>query len=86
MIARITKPFLLQSGRAPTTISAWGKMSGIKHAHTARTRTSRDDNDADITMAQRRCFNWSDPGTTKKEKWLIFKLDIFVLLYVCLVS
>ncbi|OKL61274.1 hypothetical protein UA08_03349 [Talaromyces atroroseus] len=32
----------------------------------------------------RRWFHWHEPGTTKEEKWLIFKLDFFILLFTCL--
>ncbi|KAL4779338.1 major facilitator superfamily domain-containing protein [Aspergillus varians] len=32
----------------------------------------------------RRWWHWHEPGTTKEEKWLIFKLDFFILLYSCL--
>ncbi|RAH65874.1 MFS general substrate transporter [Aspergillus aculeatinus CBS 121060] len=34
--------------------------------------------------AARRWWHWHEPGTTKEEKWLIFKLDFFILLYSCL--
>lgn len=34
----------------------------------------------------RRWFHWHEPGTTKEEKWLLFKLDFFILTYTCLVS
>ncbi|KAE8141391.1 major facilitator superfamily domain-containing protein [Aspergillus pseudotamarii] len=34
----------------------------------------------------RRWFSWHEPNTTKEEKWLIFKLDFFILLYTCLTS
>lgn len=29
-------------------------------------------------------FHWHEPGTSKEEKWLIRKLDIFILTYSCL--
>lgn len=29
-------------------------------------------------------FRWHEPGTSSKEKWLIFKLDVFILTYSCL--
>ncbi|UNI23893.1 hypothetical protein JDV02_009685 [Purpureocillium takamizusanense] len=32
----------------------------------------------------RRWFHWHEPGTTKEEKWLLFKLDLFILTYTCL--
>lgn len=32
----------------------------------------------------RRWFHWHEPGTTKEEKWLLFKLDFFILTYTCL--
>ncbi|KAJ6116829.1 hypothetical protein N7512_006554 [Penicillium capsulatum] len=32
----------------------------------------------------RRWFHWHEPGTSKAEKWLIFKLDFFILTYTCL--
>ncbi|KAJ0413156.1 major facilitator superfamily domain-containing protein [Aspergillus carlsbadensis] len=38
----------------------------------------------DATTAPRRWWHWHEPGTTKEEKWLIFKLDFFILLYSCL--
>ncbi|GAD95623.1 pantothenate transporter, putative [Paecilomyces variotii No. 5] len=31
-----------------------------------------------------RWYHWYEPGTSKEEKWLIFKLDFFILLYTCL--
>lgn len=31
-------------------------------------------------------LHWHEPGTSKEEKWLIRKLDIFILTYSCLVS
>lgn len=35
--------------------------------------------------SERRWWHWHEPGTTKEEKWLIFKLDFYILLYSCLV-
>ncbi|KAK2603420.1 hypothetical protein QQS21_004370 [Conoideocrella luteorostrata] len=32
----------------------------------------------------RRWYHWHKPGSTKEEKWLVSKLDIFILLYTCL--
>lgn len=29
-------------------------------------------------------LHWHEPGTSKEEKWLIRKLDIFILTYSCL--
>lgn len=37
------------------------------------------------SSSARRWWHWHEPGTTKEEKWLIFKLDFFILLYSCLV-
>ncbi|CAG8925386.1 unnamed protein product [Penicillium salamii] len=34
--------------------------------------------------SERRWWHWHEPGTTKEEKWLIFKLDFYILLYSCL--
>lgn len=36
-------------------------------------------------VAARRWYHWYEPGTTKEEKWLIFKLDLNILTYLCLV-
>lgn len=36
-------------------------------------------------VAARRWYHWHEPGTTKEDKWLIFKLDVNVLTYLCLV-
>ncbi|PMB69857.1 putative transporter SEO1 [Beauveria bassiana] len=36
-------------------------------------------------VAARRWYHWHEPGTTKEEKWLIFKLDLNILTYLCLV-
>lgn len=33
----------------------------------------------------RRWYQWHEPGTSKEEKRLIFKLDVFILTYTCLV-
>ncbi|KAL3474794.1 permease of the major facilitator superfamily [Aspergillus californicus] len=33
---------------------------------------------------RRRFFQWHEPGTSKEEKWLIFKLDWFLLSFSCL--
>lgn len=33
-----------------------------------------------------RLFRWHEVGTSPEEKWLIRKLDIFILSYACLVS
>lgn len=33
----------------------------------------------------RHFFQWHEPGASKEEKWLIFKLDFFILTYTCLV-
>lgn len=35
-------------------------------------------------VAARRWYHWHEPGTTKEEKWLIFKLDLNILTYLCL--
>ncbi|EKV21290.1 Major facilitator superfamily domain, general substrate transporter [Penicillium digitatum] len=34
--------------------------------------------------SKRRWWQWHEPGTSKEEKWLIFKIDFFILLYSCL--
>jgi hypothetical protein len=33
----------------------------------------------------RQWWHWHEPGTSKEEKWLIFKLDAAILTYTCLV-
>lgn len=33
----------------------------------------------------RRWWHWHEPGASKEEKWLIFKLDAAILTYTCLV-
>ncbi|KGO77033.1 Major facilitator superfamily domain, general substrate transporter [Penicillium italicum] len=35
-------------------------------------------------LPRRRWWQWHEPGTSKEEKWLIFKLDFFILSYSCL--
>ncbi|CAG7918511.1 unnamed protein product [Penicillium olsonii] len=48
----------------------------------------RDISDCDTTNQQQRTFRsffrWHEPGTSKEEKRLIFKLDVFILTYTCL--
>lgn len=59
--------------------------------NTVPTSAPRDpiEMDADLVKSDetnlRRWFQWHEPGTPKEEKWLIFKLDFFILLYTCLV-
>lgn len=38
-----------------------------------------------VEKPTRRWYHWHEPGTSKEEKWLLFKLDFFVLSYTCLV-
>lgn len=38
------------------------------------------------SIKNNRWFNWHELGVFKEEKRLIFKLDIFILIYGCLVS
>jgi ACS family pantothenate transporter-like MFS transporter len=33
----------------------------------------------------RQWWHWHEPGASKEEKWLIFKLDAAILTYTCLV-
>jgi ACS family pantothenate transporter-like MFS transporter len=41
---------------------------------------------ADVDFSSKtQWWNWYEPNTTKAEKWLIFKLDVFILSYTCLV-
>lgn len=41
---------------------------------------------ADVDKPTRRWYHWHEPGTSAAEKRLIFKLDVFILTYTCLVS
>ncbi|KAJ6445401.1 Protein phosphatase 2C [Purpureocillium lavendulum] len=40
--------------------------------------------DSSRRASPKRWFHWYEPGTSKEEKWLLFKLDFFILTYTCL--
>ncbi|KAL2795021.1 alpha/beta-hydrolase [Aspergillus keveii] len=50
---------------------------------TTVTKHSSDSSSTEQTP-RRRFFQWHEPGTSKAEKWLIFKLDWFLLSFSCL--
>jgi ACS family pantothenate transporter-like MFS transporter len=50
---------------------------------TTVTKPSSDSSSTEQTP-RRRFFQWHEPGTSKAEKWLIFKLDWFLLSFSCL--
>lgn len=39
-----------------------------------------------VAPAKGHWWDWYEPGTSKAEKWFIFKLDCFILWYTCLVG
>ncbi|KAJ5584268.1 major facilitator superfamily domain-containing protein [Penicillium hispanicum] len=60
-------------------------MATVKNPLTETNATMADEPDNPRKVSGfGRLFQWHEPGTSKEEKWLIFKLDFFILLYTCL--
>ena len=62
------------------TIDAKDRMSTTSNPVT----DSKSDTAAVPVSGKEKWFHWHEPGTSKEEKKLIFKLDWFLLSYTCL--
>ncbi|RKK95493.1 hypothetical protein BFJ68_g14779 [Fusarium oxysporum] len=55
-----------------------------KHSDSEQSAITTEPSPVQMFKPTRRWWHWHEPGASKEEKWLIFKLDAAILTYTCL--